>query len=70
MDALLVEEAAQLEVDLAGGQLAGVEYRPVAVDLGDPRHPLVELDEPARVEARLALLAGGGYRFHTITSLS
>ena len=68
--ALLVEQAAQLEVDLARRQVVRVEAGAVAVDLGDARDRLVELDEPARVEARLAAGAVDGYRVHTITSLS
>jgi hypothetical protein len=48
-DTALVDQPAQLEVDLAGRELAGVEDRPVAVDLGDSRDFVVELDQPAGV---------------------
>ena len=65
-----VDQQAQLEVDLTRGQLACVEARAFAVDLGDTRNRLVELDQPARVKARLRDRAGRGYRVHTITSLS
>src|SRR3989337_2748276 len=33
LQALLIQEPAQLEVDLTGRQVLGVEHRPVAVDL-------------------------------------
>src|SRR5579871_1734116 len=69
-DALVVHEPPQLEVDLARRQVVGVEGRTVAVDLRDARHRLVELDEAAGVEARLAAVALERYRVHTITSLS
>jgi hypothetical protein len=42
-------ELMQLEVDLAGGQVLGVEDRPGAVDLGDARDGVVRLDQPAGV---------------------
>ena len=51
-------------------QAVSVERRLVAVDLGDPRDALVELDEAARIEPRRAVLLLRGHRFHTITSLS
>ena len=63
--AQVVDEPPQLEVDLARRQIAGVEARAIAVDLGGPGYALVELDQAARVEARRR-----GYRVHTITSLS
>jgi hypothetical protein len=66
-DAALVDQAAQLEVDLAGGQLARVEDGAVAVDLGDPRNLVVELDQAARVAPGVGL---AGYRVQTITSPS
>ncbi len=61
----LVDQAAQLEVDLPGGQVARVERRSLAVDLGDAGYALVELDQASGIEARRR-----GYRVHTITSLS
>src|SRR6185312_5205162 len=68
LHALLVEQPAQLGVDLARGEILGLEHRLVAVDLGDLRDGVVELDEPSRVEQDLGL--GGAHRLHTITSLS
>ena len=50
LDALLVDEPSQFGVDLARREVLGVELRAVAVDLGDVRDGLVELDEAARVE--------------------
>ena len=61
----LVDEPAQLEVDLSRGQVAGIEARPVAVDLGRAGDALVELDQSAGIEP-----CRRGYRVHTITSLS
>ena len=61
----LVDGPPQLEVDLASGEIAGVEHRLLAVDLGDVRNRLVELNQPTGVEPRRR-----GYRIHTITSLS
>src|SRR6201997_5166675 len=66
-DALLVEQPAELEVDLARGEILGVEDGPVAVDVGDHRHRVVDLDEAARVVADHPF---AGYRVHTITSPS
>jgi hypothetical protein len=61
-DTLFVQEPAQLQVDLAGRELARVEDRALAIDPGDPRDSVVELDQPARVKPWLLR-----YRFHTIT---
>ena len=63
LDALLVEQPAQLGVDLARGQLARVEHGALAVDLGDLRDRAVELDEPAGVVGRAQVV-------HTITAPS
>src|SRR5262249_44819451 len=57
----LVDECAQLQVDLARRQPFGVEHGAIAVDLGDVGHRAVELDEPARVVLRL----GRTHRDHT-----
>src|SRR3954468_11854166 len=48
LDALLVEEPAQLGVDLPDREVARVELRAVAVDLRDARGRSVDLDEAAR----------------------
>jgi hypothetical protein len=76
-DAFLINEPSQLGVDLARGEILGVEASAVAVDLGDARDLVVELDEAAGVEQDLGLAAvrsGGGlaarYRVQTITSPS
>src|SRR4051812_4806869 len=63
LHALLVEQPAQLGVDLARRQLARVELGPLAVDLGDLRDRPVQLDEPAGV-------VGARYLVHTITAPS
>jgi hypothetical protein len=65
--ALLVEQPAQLAVDLPGGELTRVKLGTLAVDLGDLRHAAVELDEPAGVVGGAVL---GGYRVQTITAPS
>src|SRR4051794_21880600 len=60
-DALLVEQPAQLVVDLARGELARVERRAAVGDLRDARDGPVGLDQAAGVV---------GHRCHTITSPS
>ena len=65
-DALLVQQPAQLEVDLARGQVARVEHRPLAVHLGHLGDLGVRLRQPAGVVGDLAL----AYRVHTSTSPS
>ena len=65
-DALLVDQPAQLEVDLARRQVVRVELGRGPVDLGDLGDGRVELDEAARVVADRVL----AYRCHTITSPS
>ncbi len=65
LEAQLVDEPSQFGVDLARGEVLGVELRAVAVDLGDVRDRLVELDQAAGVEEDLGL-----YRVHTITAPS
>src|SRR6266516_2969469 len=79
VDALLVDEPAQLQVDLAGAHLGGVEDRAPAlpVDLGDPRDRRGRLGEPAGVvgDPPFSGTAAGpaarrGYSVHTSTSLS
>jgi hypothetical protein len=67
LDSLLVDETLQLRVDLARGEVLGVELRLVAVDLRDVRNLVVELDQPAGVEQDLSVR---GYRVQTITSPS
>src|SRR5262245_5482197 len=64
-DALLVDQPAQLGVDLAGGHVPGLDHRAVAVDLGLLGDRVVELHEPALVHA--GLLA---HLVHTRTSPS
>ena len=49
LHALLVEQPAQLEIDLTRRQALRVEDGSVAVDLGDARDGVAGLDEPARV---------------------
>ena len=66
LHALLVEEPAELEVDLPRRELLRVERGGLAVDLGDHRHRGVRLGEPARVVPDLRL----AYRCHTRTSRS
>src|SRR6476661_565165 len=66
LDALLVDQPLQLEVDLARGHVGRVEDGRLPVDLGDLGGRVVGLDEPAGVIRDLAL----AYRFHTSTSRS
>src|SRR5581483_8682287 len=66
-EALLVEEAPQLQVDLPRRQVVGVERRAPVLDLRDARCVGVRLGEPARVVRDAALT---GYRSHTSTSPS
>jgi len=66
LDALLVEESAQLEVDQPGGEVLRVEGRLAVLDLGGARRLGEGLREPARVVRDPAL----AYRCHTITSPS
>ena len=66
-DAPLVEQPAQLEVDLARRQVLCVEDGLLAVDVGDLENRVVDLDKPARVVRDHAL---AGQRVHTITSPS
>ena len=49
LHSLLVEQPAQLEIDLARRQALRVEDGSVAVDLRDARDGVAGLDEPARV---------------------
>src|SRR5665213_3805284 len=70
LDPLRVEQPAQLEVDLPGRQVLGVEARRLAVDLRYPWNPGVELDQATGVELRLCRSVGHRHRFHTITALS
>src|SRR6185295_14439024 len=49
LHAFLVEQPAQLEIDLARRQALRVEDGSVAVDVGDTRNGVAWLDEPARV---------------------
>ncbi len=55
LHALLVEQPAQLEIDLARRQALRVEDGSVAVDLRDARHRVAGLDEPPRVVGDHAL---------------
>src|SRR5581483_10095869 len=66
-EALFVEEAPQLQVDLPRRQVVGVERRAPVLDLRDARCVGVRLGEPARVVRDAALT---GYRCHTSTSPS
>ena len=61
------DQPPQFRVDLARREVLRVELRPVAVDLGDVRDGLVELDEAARVEEDLSVLS---YALQTITAPS
>src|SRR5262249_46473519 len=70
LNALLVDQPAQLAVDLAGGQVVRVEHGRLAVDLRDLGDRAVELYESARVVQELLLRVVCGYLVHTITSLS
>src|SRR5439155_22926018 len=65
--AQLVEQPAQLEVDLPRRELLRVEARGRAVDLGDPRRLGVRLRQAARV---VGDPAPAGYRLHTSTCRS
>src|SRR5207248_4428769 len=67
LDALLVEQPAQLQVDLACGHRMRVELGRFAVDLGDPEHGGVGLDQSPRVVGDAAF---AHYRVHTSTSPS
>src|SRR5262249_19145056 len=64
-DALLVDQPAELRVDLPRGHVAGLDHGARAVDLRLLRDRVVELDEPALVHA--GLLA---HLLHTRTSPS
>ncbi len=66
VDALLVEQAAKLEVDRPRRQLARVEGRDAVLDDGVARRLGDRLGEPARVVGDLPL----AYRCHTSTSRS
>ena len=71
LDALFVDQSPQFSIDLAGGQVLGVELRAITVDFGDVRNLVVELDEAAGVEEDLLGLGPvGRYRVQTITSPS
>ena len=65
VDALLVDQPAQLRVDLARGHLARVEHGALSVDLRRLRNRVVELDQAALVHARLL-----AHLVHTRTSPS
>src|SRR3954447_5007835 len=67
LDALFVEKAPQLEVDLPRRQVVRVEARPGAVDLGNARRLGIRLRQAARVIRDPPLAS---YRCHTITSPS
>jgi hypothetical protein len=64
-DPLLVDQPAQLGVDLAGGHLASLDHRALPIDLRCLRNRIVELDQAALVHA--GLLA---HLVHTRTSPS
>jgi hypothetical protein len=66
LDALFVDEAAELEVDQPRGEVVRVEGRPLAVDARDLGRFGVRLGEAARVVGDPPL----SYRCHTITSPS
>src|SRR6185295_1339660 len=65
-DPLLVDQVAQLEIDLAGRELGGVEHRGRAVDLGDVGNFGVGFGQAASVVGRPAP-AGRPYLLHTST---
>ena len=62
-DALLVDQPAQLEVDLPGRQVVRVELGRGPVDLGDLRYGRVRLGKAARVVADRVL----AYRSHVVS---
>ena len=66
-DPLLVNERADLKVDLARRQLGGVNRRLAVFDNCHAQHGVVNFDEPAGVISDLAF---ANYRVHTITSPS
>src|SRR5579875_2390889 len=68
-DALLVEQRAQLEIDLANRQITRVEARGGSVDLRDMGGGVIELDQPPGVELP-GPAVGLSYLLHTITWLS
>src|SRR5215472_6399147 len=63
LDSLVVDQAAQLEVDLPGGELGRVEYGSATLDSRDLGRLRVGLGQPAGVVTDL-------HRFHTSTSRS
>src|SRR5207245_837479 len=67
-DAALVQQPAQLQVDLPCGQAGRVERRLLAHDVRDLRGPGVGLGQAARVVGDPAF--AGGHSVHTSTSLS
>src|SRR5262245_423119 len=66
-DTLLVDQPPQLGVDLARGQVRGIELGALAVDRRGLRDRVVELDQPALVHPHGRLLA---QRLHTRTAPS
>jgi hypothetical protein len=53
LDAFLVNKASQFGIDLSRREVLGVELRAIAVDLGDVRNLVVELDQATRIEQDL-----------------